>query len=94
VHTTLVELGPVPTDMLARADNYEPTRRSFDRASRMRLSVEVPREIVADKVVAAVRHDRKHVRLPKRTAGFPALTEVPRRITELILTGVPHQAVQ
>ena len=91
VGTTLVELGPVPTDMLARADNYEPTKRSFDRAAQLRLSVEVPRDMVADKVVAAVRKDRKHVRLPKRTAGFPALVEVPRRITELILTGVPHQ---
>lgn len=94
VRTTLVELGPVPTDMLARADNYEPTRRSFDRAKRIRLSVDVPRETVAAKVVDAVRKDRKHVRVPKRTAGFPAVVEMPRRLTELILTGVPHQSVQ
>lgn len=91
VRTTLVELGPVPTDMLARIDKYGPMKSSFDRVRRLRLSVEVPRETVADKVVAAVLKDRKHVRLPKRTAGFPAVVEVPRRIVELILTGVPHQ---
>jgi len=91
VRTTLVELGPVPTDMLARTETYGPTKRSFDRAYGLRLTVDVPRETVADKVVEAVRKHRKHVRLPARTAAFPALSEAPRRITELMLTGIPHQ---
>jgi len=92
VGTTLVELGPVPTDMLAHVDNYGPTKRSFDRVYRLRLAVDVPRETVAEKVVEAVRKNRKHVRLPGRTAAFPLLAEAPRRITELMLTGIPHQA--
>lgn len=92
VKTTLVELGPVPTDMLADINHYEPSKRSFERAYRLRLTVDVPRETVAAKVVEAVRRNRRHVRLPKRTAAFPLLTEVPRRMTEWILTGVPHQA--
>src|SRR3954462_3526623 len=30
LRTTLVELGPIPTDMLDRVQAYEPTRESFD----------------------------------------------------------------
>lgn len=92
VRTTLVELGPVPTELLAHTKHYEPTRRSFDRAYRLRLTVDVPRETVAEKVVDAVRKNRRHVRLPRRTAAFPALAETPRRITEWMLTGIPHQS--
>jgi hypothetical protein len=32
------------------------------------------------------------VRIPKRAVLFPLLSEAPRRATELVLTGVPHQA--
>jgi short-subunit dehydrogenase len=92
IGTTLVELGPIPTDMLAKIDDYEPTARSFQRFYRMRLMVDVPREKVADEVVEAVRKGRRHVRIPKRTALFPMLSEAPRRTSELLLTGVPHQA--
>lgn len=92
IGTTLVELGPVPTEMLAKADEYEPTRRSFQRAYRLQLVVDVPRETVAAKVVEAVAKNRRHVRVPKRAALFPVLAEAPRRTMELVLTGVPHQA--
>ena len=91
VGTTLVELGPVPTELLAHAQHYEPTRRSFDRAYRLRLTVDVPRETVAEKVVEAVRKNHRHVRLPKRTSAFPILAEMPRLLTEWMLIGVPHQ---
>jgi uncharacterized protein len=91
VGTTLVELGPIPTDMLAQTDDYEPTAAAFRRFYRMRLMVDVPREKVADEVVEAVQKGRKHVRLPKRAALFPMLCEAPRRVTELILSGVPHR---
>jgi hypothetical protein len=43
---------------------------------------------VADDVVAAVRANRRHVRHPKRALLFPLLTEAPRRICEVLLTGV------
>jgi short-subunit dehydrogenase len=91
VHTTLVELGPIPTDMLAHVDDYKPTSDSFKRFYRMQLVVDVPREIVATQVVDAVEHDRKHVRIPKRALLFPLLTEAPRRMVEVLLTGVNHQ---
>jgi uncharacterized protein len=89
--TTLVELGPVRTDMLALADDYEPTGRSFARFYRLRMFVDVPREKVAADVVNAVRNGKRHVRLPKRCAAMGMIVEVPRRTTDLLLTGVPHQ---
>ena len=89
IRTTLVELGPIPTDMLAEVEDYEPTARAFRRFYRLRLIVDVPRETVADEVVRAVAQGRKHVRIPKRAAIFPMLSEAPRRTVELLLAGVP-----
>jgi short-subunit dehydrogenase len=91
IATTLVELGPMPTDVLAQTEDYEPTAASFRRFDRLRIIVDVPREKVADEVVDAVQKGRRHVRIPKRTALFPMLCEVPRRTTEVLLTGVPHR---
>jgi uncharacterized protein len=92
VGTTLVELGPIPTDMLSQVGNYQPTNDSFDRFYKLRLIVDVPREQVANEVVDAVEHDRRHVRIPKRAVLFPLLTEAPRRMVEMFLSGVKHQA--
>jgi short-subunit dehydrogenase len=91
IGTTAVELGPIPTEMLSHVDDYEPTRRSFERFYQIKLLVDVPREVVADSVIDAVKHNRRHVRLPRRAALNPIMTEVPRRFVELVLTGVPHQ---
>ena len=92
IGTTLVELGPVPTDLLAKADNYEPTARSFRRAYRCGAAVDTPRERVAEEVVKAVLKGRRHVRFPKRSIPFAMLVEAPRRGAEFMLTGIPHQA--
>ena len=61
IGTTLVELGPIPTELLAKADDFEPTSKSFERLYRTRLLVKVPREKVAESVVEALRMGRKHV---------------------------------
>ena len=91
VKTTVVELGLVDTDMGTNVNTYPPTERSFRRFNRMRLLAMVDLAQVADAVVDAVRHERRHVRYPRRALPFPLLTEAPRRIVELLLTGVPHQ---
>jgi short-subunit dehydrogenase len=91
VGTTLVELGPVPTDMLDRIDAYQPSRDSFDRGYRLGLIVDVPRERVADEVVRAVERDRAHVLLPKRAIAYPLLAQLPREIARLTLTGIRHR---
>ncbi len=92
VGTTLVEIGTVQTELLGTAQNYAPSADSFQRMYRLRLSVDVPREKVAAETVEAVRKNRRHVRLPRRLAPFTILAEMPRRTTEVLLTGVRHQA--
>jgi short-subunit dehydrogenase len=91
IGTTLVELGPIPTDMLDHVDDYEPTARSFRRFYRLPLLADVPRADVARQVLTAVQGNRRHVRIPKRALAFPLLTEAPRRSVELLLAGVPHR---
>ena len=91
VGTTLVELGPIPTDMLDHVGDYQPTNDSFGRFYKLHLLVDVPKEKVAEDVVEAVRRGRRHVRHPKRAMAFPLLTEAPRRTVELFLTRVKHQ---
>ena len=88
IGTTLVELGPVPTDMLDHIEGHLPTKRSIRRFSTLQLLKDVPKETVAEHVVRAVERDRRHVRLPKRAAVFPMITESPRRLTELLLAGI------
>jgi short-subunit dehydrogenase len=92
IKTTVVELGPIPTEMLATVDEYKPTADSFRRLYRLQLLVDVPKETVAADVVKAVAHGRRHVRHPKRGNLFPLLTETPRRIVEVLLTGVQPRA--
>ena len=94
VGTTLVELGPIPTEMLDSVDDYKPTADSFRRFRRLQLLTDVSREKVADDVVQAVVRGRRHVRHPKRALLFPLLTEAPRRIVEVFLTGVKPRAKQ
>lgn len=91
VGTTVVQLGPIPTDMLDHVNDYAPTRDSFARGYKLRLIVDIAREQVAEAVVAAVEKGRTHVRLPRRAMAFPLLAEAPRRISDLLLTGVEHQ---
>lgn len=91
VGTTLVEIGPVPTEMLSHVGSYRPTELSFRRFYRLHLLVDRPKELLADQVVDAVVRGKKHVRLPRRAVLFPMVAETPRRVTELLLTRVPHQ---
>ena len=90
VGTTLVELGPIPTDMLDHVDAYNPARllrpgvpagpdrRRPPRAGGRRGGVRG-------------RADRAHVRLPKRAVAYPLMTQLPRELTRLILTGIRHR---
>jgi uncharacterized protein len=90
VGITLVELGPVVTDMLDGVQEYAPTARSFARGAHLGLLVDIDPQVVARAIVDAVRRDRRHVRLPRRAALLMMIGEVPRRLTELMLIGVDH----
>ena len=92
VRTTLVQLGPVATEMIDDVRSYGPTLRALRRYELLRLSCDYPVDVVARHIVDAVQHDKRHVRLPKRGLLYPLLAEAPRRLSELIVTGVDHQA--
>lgn len=89
VGVTLVELGPIPTDMLAHVNEVASVRAGFQRAYRLRLLVDVPREQVAAAVADAVERDRFNVILPRRAAAFPLLGGLPQRVVEVLSTGLP-----
>jgi short-subunit dehydrogenase len=88
VGTTLVEMAGVPTEMLTHVGSYKPTEDSFKRGYRAHLVTDTPLATIVDDTVEAVQKNRRHVRHPHRAAMLSMLAESPRRITELLLTGV------
>lgn len=90
IGTTLVELGPVATGMLDSVHSYGPTARSFGRGAHIGVIVDIDPNVVARAIVDAVRRNRRHVRLPRRSSLLMLLGELPRRLTEIILVGVDH----
>jgi short-subunit dehydrogenase len=92
IGTTVVELGAIPTEMIGSVRGYAPTDHSFRRFERLQLLRDTSADKVAEAVVGAVAKGRRHVRYPRRAVPFPMLTEAPRRIAEVLLTGVKHQS--
>jgi short-subunit dehydrogenase len=89
---TIVEPGLVtPTDMADSVTSYGPTAASFARFNRLGLLVDVDRDTLARNVVNAIEQGKHHVRYPKRARLFPQLTNAPRRLAALCLTGVPRR---
>ena len=91
ITTTLAEIGPVESTMMQSLHGHPATERALVRLRQLQLAVELDMDAVVRALVDAIEHQRRHVRMPKRNALFPILTESPRRITELLLTGVPAQ---
>ncbi len=91
VGSTIVEIGTVETDMLARLDQpgaYGPTVASFNRSYALRLQRRLTVEEVARAVVAAVTTGAAAVRLPRRAAAFSLLTAAPQRLAGIAMLGV------
>ena len=88
ITTTLAEIGPVESDMMESLHGHPPTERALQRLRWLQLAVELDMRQVVSALVSGIEHQRRHVRLPKRNAIFPILTETPRRMTEILLTGV------
>jgi len=91
ITTTLAEIGPVESSMMASLRSHPATERALSRLRRFRLAVDLDMDAVVIALADAIEHERKHLRMPKRSALFPILTETPRRMTELLLAGVPAQ---
>jgi len=92
VGVTDVQLGPIRGEMLTRAKAHPPTARGFARLRRLRTLRDLDPAEVAAAVVAAVRGNRRHVRLPRRTAIAGAWAEAPQRVVEILLSGRPRGA--
>lgn len=89
IGTTVVEVGLVPTDMKTSALAHEPTAAAFRRFYRLGLLTDTSLEKLCRAAVSGVASDRRHVRYPRRARAFPVLAETPRRLGEIILSGVP-----
>ena len=84
VGLTIVEIGPIPTDMLANVKGLRAPERMFSRFRRMQLLPEVPRERVASAVCNAVERNTANVCLPKRAKIYPVLVGLPQRIVDAL----------
>ena len=90
VGVTDVQLGPIRGEMLARAQSHPPTGRGFARLERLALLRDLDPAEVATAVLSGVRHDKPHVRLPRRAAVAGAWAEAPQRVVEALLAGGPR----
>jgi short-subunit dehydrogenase len=88
ITTTLVEIGPVKGTMIDSLRAHEPTRRALRRLELLQVVRDLDMSVVVDAIADAIENEKRHVRLPKRDALFPLIVEVPRRLTEFLLTGV------
>ncbi len=89
ITTTVVAPGPVDTEMwdhLEEAGEYAPMLK---RLRRFFLIPKKSPEFVARQTVAATEAEKRHVRTPRRLLALYLMREVPTRITEALMTGVP-----
>jgi short-subunit dehydrogenase len=90
VATTLVQIGSVKTDMVDNVRGFGPTRRVMERAERWYM---LPRNdlepaTVANAIADAIEHERRYVTLPRRIVATAMMTELPRRLSEMMTIGL------
>jgi short-subunit dehydrogenase len=93
VGTTLVQLGEVKTDMIDHIRDFGPARRTIERSLRWRMlpSSALEPDAVAEAIADAIERNRRHVILPRRIAVMAKFTEFPRRVSEIMLTGIDQE---
>jgi short-subunit dehydrogenase len=91
VGTTLVEPGPVRTQMLDDIEAHGLAAGVVNRLLQLRLTRLVEPQAVADQVLDAVEQGREHVVPARRMIPVLAFTWLPRRVGDLVLTGVPRR---
>lgn len=87
---TLVEIGPIPTDMLTGVYEVETTYKMFKRLQKLQLLPEVSRERVARNVRRAIERNRSHVCLPLRGKIYPILSGAPQKIIDIVMSTIPR----
>lgn len=88
---TLVEPGPVNTNMWDAITASPPIQAAVHRANKLQLLPQIEPEKLAKAVVTAVAKDRYHVRTPRRGLPLYILEDLPRRIMAACLTGVDNR---
>jgi uncharacterized protein len=91
IGTTVVEVGPVATDLLEQVRAYPTIQQSYDRLGRLGLLPTVSANRVAEVVVSAVERNRGHVRLPRRAAAASLLPDLPRLVVGALTAGIAHE---
>jgi short-subunit dehydrogenase len=88
---TLVEPGPVRTAMWSDIEADGLASAAMRRFLRLRLARVVAPEEVATRILDAIENERAHVVPPLRMTPVLAFSWLPRRVAELVLTGVPRR---
>ena len=91
IGTTLVEPGPVRTSMYADIESHRLAAAAVNRLVRLQLTRVVEPEEVAEQTLEAVEADRRHVVPPRRMTPVLAFTWIPRRVGDLVLSGLPRR---
>ncbi|WP_102142580.1 SDR family oxidoreductase [Mycobacterium hubeiense] len=94
VNTTLVQIGEVKTDMIDHIREFGPARRTIERSLKWKMlpPEALEPEEVAVAVAEAIERNRRHVILPRRIAMMATFTEFPRRVSEIMLTGIDQDS--
>ncbi|HET9874685.1 MAG TPA: SDR family NAD(P)-dependent oxidoreductase [Mycobacterium sp.] len=93
VGTTLVQIGEVKTDMIDHIRAFGPARRTIERAERWRMTAPAMEPgVVAEAIADAIERNRRHVILPRSITLMAKFTEFPRRVSEIMLTGIDQDA--
>ncbi len=88
VNVTLMAAGPVDTEMWDRLEEEDWSAPILHRFNMLHLLPKKSPELMARRTVAAVKANRRHVRVPRRLSVTYWLGEAPRRIAEWLLVGV------
>jgi hypothetical protein len=89
MRVSTLEVGPVPTDLLANLDHPLPTKRSFARLRRMQLMPNVSADARRPSPRPTVsRGDKRSIWLPRRAFLFGVLTGAPQRIVGPLIAGI------
>ncbi|MCC6436807.1 MAG: SDR family NAD(P)-dependent oxidoreductase, partial [Acidimicrobiales bacterium] len=86
---TVVAPGAVANEMWERVDHDESwARPAIRRFARLGYLPKIDQVALAEQIVDAVERDKRHVRPKHRYQGHHLLSNAPRRLVELALTGV------
>lgn len=91
VRTTLVEPGPVRTEMYDDIEADGLASAVMDRFLKLRLTRLMTPQEVAQQVLDGVEADREHVVPPRRMTPVLLFDWIPRRVAQLVLTGTPRR---